>query len=271
MSWGYNGAYSYIAGGNYRGTTWVGSSTKPQYGMIGYYFNATYSPVDVVAQDCLNAGVILVGAAGNAYGTMDVPGGLDYNNYYNNAGSGRQYYYMRGGTPTGVPNVVCVGSVDIGYSGGLERKAGYSNSGPRVDVYSPGTQVVSTLSTVYDPEFAQYPYGVNSYPYNSSFKIANVSGTSMASPNVAGIAAQLLQIHPGESPAQIRQRIIDLSTPNMLYSTGLTTDYSDQYSLHGSVNRYAYFPLSNTPVPPTPNNNFIATGAIEMNNPKITT
>ena len=273
MSWGYISTFSSIQGGNYRGTTWLGSSTKPQYGMIGNQngiFGVRVGSVDTDVEQCLSAGIVLVGAAGNYYQTNDVPGGPDYNNYYNRAGVG-QVYYMRGGSPTAVTNVINVGAVDIGYSGGLEQKVNFSDSGPRVDVYSPGTQIVSTVSNIYEAGFAQYPYGVNNYPYNSSFKICNLSGTSMASPNVAGIAAQLLQIYPGETPAQIRQRIIDLSTPNMLYNTGSTTDYSVSNTLHGSANRYAYFPLSNTPVPPTPNNNFIATGAIEMNNPTITT
>ena len=66
----------------------------------------------------------------------------------------------------------------------------------------------------------------------------------MASPNVAGIAAQLLQIWPTATPAQIRQKIIDLSTPNMLYTTGSSTDYTDSRSLHGGPNSFAYQPYN---------------------------
>jgi subtilisin family serine protease len=88
----------------------------------------------------------------------------------------------------------------------------------------------------------------------------------MASPNVAGIVAQLLQIYPGETPAQIRQRVIDLSTFNVLYSTGSTTDYAVTNSLHGAPNRYAFYEYS-----PATTSSFIATGAIEMNNTTITT
>jgi subtilisin family serine protease len=68
----------------------------------------------------------------------------------------------------------------------------------------------------------------------------SISGTSMASPNVAGLAAQLLQVYPTATPAQIRQKIIDTSVANMLYTTGLSTDYSNSRSLHGGPNRYAY-------------------------------
>jgi subtilisin family serine protease len=115
-----------------------------------------------------------------------------------------------------------------------EEKSGSSESGPRVDVWAPGTNIVSTTSTTND-------FGATTaYPLNSNFKIMSISGTSMASPQVAGLAAQLLQVYPTATPAQIRQKIIDTSTANMLYTTGLSTDYSNTRSLHGGPNRFAY-------------------------------
>ena len=275
MSWGYSAPFANISGGNYRGTTWLGNTKQPQYGMTGSYYGVRIDSVDTVVQDCLDAGVILVGAAGNEYMTMAALGGADYNNYFNSTTLGRRYY-MRGGTPTVQSTVICVGSIDITYAAGnKEQKAGYSNSGPRVDVFAPGTFIVSTVSNVYEAGFAQAPYGVNVYPPNPNFKIANIQGTSMASPNVAGIVAQLLQVYPGETPAQIRQRIIDLSTKDVLYTTGLPTDYATLNALHGAPNRYAYYEY-NAPTPPEPdpdpgNVSFIATGAIEMLNTTINT
>jgi hypothetical protein len=62
----------------------------------------------------------------------------------------------------------------------------------------------------------------------------------MASPQVAGLCAQLLQVYPTATPAQIRAKVIADSTANVLYSTGSSTDYSVSYSLHGGPNRYAY-------------------------------
>jgi len=269
MSWGYTGAFVNINGGNYRGTNWLGNTRQPQYGMVGPYFGVRVNSVDIVVEDCLDFGVVLVSAAGNDNIAIDVPGGANYNNYFNSTTQGARYY-MRGATPCVSSEVICVGSVDNVYTPGVpgnkEQKASYSDSGPRVDVFAPGTFVVSTISNVYNPGFAQAPYGVNTYPYNTNFKIANIQGTSMASPNVAGIVAQLLQIYPGETPAQIRQRVIDLSTFNVLYSTGSTTDYAVTNSLHGAPNRYAFYEYS-----PATTSSFIATGAIEMNNTTITT
>ena len=271
MSWGVTTEFVNIIGGNYRGTNWAGSAKQSQYGMIGGSGNAfgyQDETLDIDVEECIDGGVILIGAAGNYYQTLAVPGGLDYNNYFRRSDyPGFDIHYMRGGTPGNTPGVLTVGAIDINYSStGKEQKVNFSDSGPRVDVFSPGTQIVATVSNIYNPAFAQSPFGVNTYPYNSSFKIANVSGTSQATPNVAGIALQLLQIFPGETPAQIRQRIIDLSTFNVLYTTGSTTDYAVANSLHGAPNRYAFFEYN-----PLVTSSFIATGAIQLLNTTITT
>ena len=235
MSWSYINTFTNINGGNYRGTNWFGAAKVSAYGMIGNAsnrFGIRVDSVDVDVAELLAAGVVLVGAAGNYYQTLDVPGGLDYNNYFNSTIEGA-IYYMRGGSPAASPGVICVGNVST-VADTPEEKAGSSESGPRVDVWAPGTNIVSTVSTTND-------FGaITAYPFNASYRIASISGTSMASPNVAGLAAQLLQVYPTATPAQIRQKIIDTSIANMLYTTGLSTDYSNTRSLHGGPNRYAY-------------------------------
>jgi subtilisin family serine protease len=187
--------------------------------------------------ELLAEGVVLVGAAGNYYQTLATYSATstdNYNNYWTN-NVGTVNYYMRGGSPACAPGVICVGNVDTTYQSGiLEQKNASSESGPRVDAWAPGTSIVSTTSNT-------NIYGATTqYPPNTSFKIMSISGTSMASPNVAGLAAQLLQVYPTATPAQIRQKIIDTSTPNMLYTTGLSTDYTNDRSLHGGPNQFAY-------------------------------
>jgi subtilisin family serine protease len=235
MSWSYISTFANITGGNYRGTPWTSTGKQAVYGMIGNgsnYYGTRVDSVDVDVAELLAAGVVLCGSAGNYYQTVDVLGGLDYNNYYTSSVYGTQYY-MRGGSPSSSPGVICVGNVSTGYDN-PEHKSQSSESGPRVDIWAPGTNIVSTTSNTND-------FGATAvYPFNSNYKIMSISGTSMASPNVAGLAAQLLQVYPTATPAQIRQKIIDTSTANMLYTTGLSTDYSDPESLHGGPNRYAY-------------------------------
>jgi subtilisin family serine protease len=234
MSWSYINTFSSINGGVYRGTVWSGSSKQPSYGMIGNgsnYFGIRVDSVDVDVAELLAAGVVLVGAAGNYYQTLDVLGGPDYDNYFNQTSTPR--YYMRGGSPASATGVICVGNVSTGYDN-PEHKSQDSESGPRVDIWAPGTNIVSTTSTTND-------FGATTaYPFNSNYKIMSISGTSMASPQVAGLAAQLLQVYPTATPAQIRQKIIDTSTANMLYDTGSQTDYSNSEILHGGPNRFAY-------------------------------
>jgi subtilisin family serine protease len=235
MSWGYINTFTSITGGVYRGTPWVGSTKQASYGMIGdgnNYFGIRVDSVDVDVAECLAAGVILVGAAGNYYQTVDVLGGPDYDNYFT-ATLSTNRYYMRGGSPACTAGVICVGNVTT-LSDTPEEKSGSSESGPRVDAWAPGTNIVSTTSTT--NKFG----ATTAYPFNSNYKIMSISGTSMASPQVAGLAAQLLQVYPTATPAQIRQKIINTSIPNMLYTTGLSTDYSNSRSLHGGPNQYAY-------------------------------
>jgi len=234
MSWSYINTFSSINGGNYRGITWSGSSIQPSYGMIGSgsgRFGVRVDSVDVDVAECLAAGVILVGAAGNYYQTLDVPGGPDYDNFFYQ--SATPLYYMRGGSPASATGVICVGNVSTGYDN-PEHKSQSSESGPRVDIYAPGTNIVSTTST-------SNQFGATTpYPFNASYRIMSISGTSMASPQVAGLAAQLLQVYPTATPAQIRAKVIAISTPNMLYDTGSQTDYSNSEILHGGPNRFAY-------------------------------
>ena len=65
-----------------------------------------------------------------------------------------------------------------------DTRASYSNFGSCVDLFAPGSNVVSASNTD--------DTGTNTY-----------SGTSMASPLVAGAAARYLSTAPGASPAQV--------------------------------------------------------------------
>ena len=242
MSWGYGTTFTNITGGNYRGTSWTATSRQTQYGMIGTYTLSGYrfvvrnTSVDTDVQEMIDAGIHICVAAGNSYQKIDVPTGLDYDNYFTKTGSGNLYYH-RGGSPFDDEALV-VGNIDSAvHSGGLEQKASSSENGPGVDIYAPGTNIMSTVSNT-------NRFDEGDYPPNTSFKICNIGGTSMASPQVCGVGALLLQANPHSTPAQLKSHLIASCQTNGIYSTGLDNDYTDTRSLKGSNNRFLVNPFS---------------------------
>ncbi|OLZ71204.1 peptidase S8 [Streptomyces amritsarensis] len=86
--------------------------------------------------------------------------------------------------PTELPGVVTVSAM------GTTAKASYSNYGLNVvDITAPGGDATGIYSTL--------PGG----------KYGSMSGTSMASPHVAGVAALLVSTNPGITPAQLRDKL----------------------------------------------------------------
>jgi subtilisin family serine protease len=99
-----------------------------------------------------------------------------------------------------VPNVISVTATDHN-----DRMAGFSDFGiVTVDLGAPGVSIYSTTRT-------------NSYQF--------FSGTSMATPHVAGAAALLIAQEPGLTPAQVRSRLMATTDPipsltNRVFSGG---------------------------------------------------
>ena len=240
MSWGYNTTFTNITGGNYRGTSWTATSRQTQYGMVGvntlsgYKFGVRVTSVDTDVQEMIDAGIHVCVAAGNYYQKIDVPTGLDYDNYCTLGGINR--YYHRGGSPFDDEAFV-VGNIDSTvHSGGLEQKLSSSENGPGVDIYAPGTNIMAAVSTTNDKNDG-------AYPPDSNYKICNISGTSMASPQVCGVGALLLQANPHSTPAQLKSHIIASCQTNGIYSTGLDNDYTDSRSIKGGNNRFLVNPF----------------------------
>jgi subtilisin/minor extracellular protease Epr len=77
--------------------------------------------------------------------------------------------------------------------------ASFSNSGPVVDVAAPGVDIISTYN-------ADYPENTTGALY------ARFSGTSLASPHVAGVAALVSARNPDLTAQEIGIRIQDNAT-----------------------------------------------------------
>ncbi len=242
MSWGYFNYYSNITGGNYRGTAWTGTTAQSAYGMVETPYNqdqGSYThPVRVASVDaditaCIDAGMILVAAAGNDTHKIDVPTGLDYDNYFTtSAGSTR--YYHRGSTPNGPSGVITVGAIQANLN---EYKSAFSCCGPGITVYAPGEAVQSAM-----PLTAELGAGSVTHPDNNSFYIKKIQGTSMAAPQVAGVLACLVGNRKKYDSYDCIKWLERFTTKNRLADSG--GGYTDTQSLQGSANRYLFWPFT---------------------------
>jgi subtilisin family serine protease len=98
-------------------------------------------------------------------------------------------------SPASAPSAITVGAI-----GGSDDRASFTNYGSCLDVFAPGVSIKSaTIAS------------------SSAWRL--LSGTSMASPHVAGAAALLLQSDPTATPAQIAALIVNSATPDVI--TGL--------------------------------------------------
>lgn len=123
--------------------------------------------------------VLIVHAAGNDGSNID----LDENiNFPNDSEDNKKEF---------ASNVLTIGALDNDY--GQSVIAPFSNYGSvNVDVYAPGTEIYATVP-------------------NNKFKYEQ--GTSMASPNAAGVAALIRSYYPKLSAKQVKQIIMDSGIP----------------------------------------------------------
>ncbi|MEA2650862.1 MAG: serine protease [Chloroflexota bacterium] len=117
--------------------------------------------------------------------------------------------------PASFTNVVSVSATQVN-----DEFANWSSYGPKVDVSAPGASVQTTNCTVCT--YAGHDtWGDHTY----------ISGTSFATPNVAGVIALIRARYPSYTPAQVVSRLI--STADDLGRAG----YENRYG-NGRVNAY---------------------------------
>jgi subtilisin family serine protease len=180
--------------------------------VISMSFGKDFSPqkqwVDDAVRYAESKGVLLVHAAGNDAKDIDTADNFPNPNYID--GKGR------------ATNWITVGASGDPKNGGIT--ASFSNYGKKeVDVFAPGVQIYSTIPGP----------GGNNY--------GNASGTSMATPVVAGTAAFLLQYFPNLTPQQLIY-ILKTSAQDpgnvKIPGTETTVDMKDISTSGGIINAY---------------------------------
>jgi len=103
-------------------------------------------------------------------------------------------------------------AITVGSTTSSDSRSSFSNWGTCLDIFAPGSSITSAW-------------------YTSDTATNTISGTSMASPHVAGVAALYLQANPSASPSTVRGAIVNNSTTNRLSSIGSGSPNRLLYSL----------------------------------------
>ena len=113
-------------------------------------------------------------------------------------------------------------AVTVGSTTSTDARSSFSNYGSCLDLFAPGSSITSTW-------------------YTTDTATNTISGTSMATPHVAGAAALYLQANPSAAPVAVRDAIVGSATANVVSSAG-----------RGSPNLLLYSRVGTAPTPPPP-------------------
>jgi hypothetical protein len=251
-SWGYsygNILLSSINGVTYRGAyTDISAMADPDKkvaleskgvpvpgGSYLYRMPYTYAALNADVIDAIADGVIVVAAAGNSYWNSAYASGEDYNNSINV--SGFTYIHSQGSSPAVAPGVIVVGNVS---SLNAEYKNNSSNFGNRVDIWAPGTDIVSAVYNT--TAAAEFGITLVNDPRSASYKLGSISGTSMASPQVCGLLACYAEQNQNLDSSEALTYLITHSKKNHVNSSGASYNNYQWFGDNGN-NRYLFYKL----------------------------
>lgn len=247
MSWGYSAQFT---GGStayavrFRGTYYASSTIQASYGGELNHFGlnqfaanigalgtwkhpARVTSVDTDLEELIDEGVHVVVASGNLNHKIDVEGGTDYNNEALIKNTTWKYY-SRGSSPYSIKGFM-VGSIDEDQiqsgSDYVDKRSNFSSHGPGVNIYAPGSSILSAVSNT--SAFAR-----GSYYHNGSYWESILNGTSMAAPQVSGVVALYAQSSPGLTPAKMLDVVIG-NCSEIIYNP--TEELSGSFSLQGGL------------------------------------
>ena len=196
-----------------------------------------------------NEGIIWCAAAGNDYDKSGMnSNSLDYNNTNNRLYAVfagviplyTPYYPYRLATPAfaaaGTPNandwrkVMVTANVGVVDDEALDLS---STSGDACDICSPGTNIMSpyTSAGVADPR-------------NATYYLDKLTGTSMASPQTAGLIACMMEQYPNTKQMEARTYIKNFANNGVMFDANVQCPPNNPvYSLRGAPNQVStYYP-----------------------------
>jgi len=113
-------------------------------------------------------------------------------------------------SPASEPSAITVGAIDQN-----DARASFSNFGSLLDIFAPGVNILSSW-------------------IGSTTATNTISGTSMATPHVAGLAAYLIKLENLSSPAAVVARIKALSTNGKITNAGSGSPNAIAYNGNGA-------------------------------------
>jgi subtilisin family serine protease len=116
-------------------------------------------------------------------------------------------------------------AITVAASNATDTRTSWTNYGACIDIFAPGSGIMS--ASIADPNAAE-----------------SNSGTSMASPHVAGAAALLLQQRPGATPQQVRDWMVSGATQNVILPVTLNSGHT--MNSHLLYTRITLPPLTTT-------------------------
>lgn len=173
--------------------------------------------LDWIIQNGRKSAVVNMSLGGSAYSTLDTAiDNLFNNGYVPVVAAGNSNTDACTSSPARAGKAITVAATDS-----TDTRASYSNYGSCVDLFAPGSQITSAW-------------------IGSNSSAATASGTSMASPHVAGVVATMLENNSTATPQSITDQLLNQSTINLIQNP------------MGSPNRLLYNLIDTQTITPVP-------------------
>jgi subtilisin family serine protease len=161
--------------------------------------------IDWVTANAIKPAVANMSLGGGADSTLDAA-------VRNSIASGVTYGIAAGnGNALGVRQNACnfsparvTEAITVGATQSNDAAASFSNFGTCVDILAPGVSITSAW-------------------YTSNTATNTISGTSMATPHLVGVAALVLAAQPARTPAQVRDDLVSAATSGVISNPGTGT------------------------------------------------